>query len=125
MSTFYKLVSNLPFHPSVLGELTFYSRRLLKEEKLRRLGFFFMSLLLVMQVFGFISPPKPSLATSTNDIIYGATTKDAVLKAYNQNRDSLGRKDIKSLSLSKAFNFVNSLLNIFEIIYGQRFNSRN
>ena len=95
MSTFYKLVSNLPFHPSVLGELTFYSRRLLKEEKLRRLGFFFMSLLLVMQVFGFISPPKPSLATSTNDIIYGATTKDAVLKAYNQNRDSLGRKDIK------------------------------
>jgi uncharacterized repeat protein (TIGR01451 family) len=47
--------------------------------------------------FTIIAPAKSSLATSANDIIYGASSKEQVLKAYKNNRDNLGRTDIKAI----------------------------
>lgn len=83
---FKKLISNLPFNPSLIGQVSFYARRLHKEERLRRLGLIFMVLSLIVQMFAVASPPERSLAASANDIIYGGvqTTGDLV-DAYMRN----------------------------------------
>ena len=94
---FRKIVSNLPYHPAVMDQLTFYMHRLRQEEVIRRAGFLLTALVLIVQVFAIISPSKPSLATSPNDIIYGARSKEQILKAYRSNRDDLGRKDIQAI----------------------------
>lgn len=94
---FKKIVSNLPYHPVVLEQVSFYARRLRQEDSIRRAGLIFTALVIALQVFVIISPSKPSLATSANDIIYGANSKDQVLQAYNDNRDALGRTDIQAI----------------------------
>lgn len=92
---FRKLISNLPYHPAVLEQVAFYSHRLRQEDSIRRSGFVVVILVLLLQMVTIISPSKPSLATSTNDIIYGATSKEQIREAYANNRDALGRNDIK------------------------------
>jgi uncharacterized repeat protein (TIGR01451 family) len=94
---FKKLVSNLPFQPAALSQVSFYLRRLHQEESLRKIGFFLMIFVLIIQVFAIVSPSQPSLATSANDIIYGARSKDQVMQAYINNKDTLGRKDIRAI----------------------------
>lgn len=94
---FKKIVSNLPFHPTLLGDLGYYLRRVKQEESIRRLGLVFIVLAMSVQIFAFLSPTKSSLATSMADIVYGATSKDDIVKAYNKNRDPQGRKDVKEI----------------------------
>jgi len=94
---FKKIVSNLPFHPTLLGDLGYYLRRVKQEESIRRLGLVFVVLAMAVQIFAFVSPTKSSLATSTADIVYGATSKDDIVKAYNKNKDPQGRKDIREI----------------------------
>lgn len=83
---FKKLLSNLPYNPSLIGQVSFYANRLHSEEKIRRLGLFFVALSLVVQVFATVSPPEKSLAQSSNDILAGgfSSKADAVTKC-NQN----------------------------------------
>ena len=57
----------------------------------------YLHLVMFVQIFAILSPSKPSLATSANDIIYGASSKDQVLTAYRNNRDGLGRTDIRAI----------------------------
>lgn len=71
---FKKLISNLPFNPSLINQVAFYAKRLHKEEKLRRLGAGMMVLALIIQMFALISPPEPTLAASDNDILRGGFT---------------------------------------------------
>jgi fimbrial isopeptide formation D2 family protein len=94
---FKKLVSNLPFNPGLLQQLAFYGTRLRREKSLRKLSFGFMAATMVVNVFAVSIPAKNSLATSLNDIVYGATTKSSVLTAYKNNRDSGGRTDIRAI----------------------------
>lgn len=68
---FKKLLSNLPFNPSLIGQVSFYARRVHAEESVRRSGFVLLALALVVQVFAVISPPEQSLAESNNDIVRG------------------------------------------------------
>ncbi len=68
---FRKLISNLPFNPSLLDTVSFYARRVKQEESLRRIGFGFMGLAMFIQVFAVMAPPEPTLAASDNDIIRG------------------------------------------------------
>lgn len=68
---FKKLLSNLPFNPSLIAQVSFYSRRLRAEGSIRKMGFVFIALSLVVQGFAVLAPSEPSLASSTNDIIYG------------------------------------------------------
>jgi len=68
---FEKLLSNLPYNSSIVSDLAFYAKRIRKEESIRRLGFLFILLTFFVQFFAFLSPPKPSLAASTNDMING------------------------------------------------------
>ena len=94
---FRKLVSNLPFQPALLGQVGFYLHRIRQEESLRRLGFALTALVVIVQMFAIISPAKPSLATNAADIVYGATSRQDVLQAYKNNRDQLGRNDIRAI----------------------------
>lgn len=82
---FKKLLSNLPFTPSLIGQVAFYAKRLRQEEKLRRTGFILIVLAMAIQIFAVVSPPQPTLAESSNDIIRGGfTTKEqAVLHCLN------------------------------------------
>lgn len=94
---FRKLVSNLPFQPSLLSDVAFYAHRLRKEHAVRRLGFTLILVGFGIQIFAVAFPPESSLATNAGDIIYGATSKKDVLTAYRKDQDQLGRKDIRAI----------------------------
>jgi hypothetical protein len=82
---FKKLLSNLPFNPSLLDEVSFYYGRLRKEAAIRRLGFALMAAAMVVQFIAALYPPQQSLAASPNDILNGITDKDSILKAWDAN----------------------------------------
>lgn len=86
---FKKLLSNLPFNPSLIGQVSFYTKRLHREEALRRFGFVFVALALIVQVFAVVSPPEPTLAESDNDILRGgfSSREQAVNHCRSNTRD--------------------------------------
>lgn len=80
---FRKLVSNLPFNPSLLGQVGSYANRLRKEKSVRRLGFGFMALAMIMQLFAVVSPPQKSMAYSSDYIINGLNNRNDILRAWD------------------------------------------
>lgn len=80
---FRKLITNLPFNPSLLGQVSFYAKRLRQEESIRRVGFSFMALALLVQTFAVITPPQKSLAYSNDYIVNGLNTKQDLLNAWD------------------------------------------
>ncbi len=78
---FEKIIANLPYNPAILNDLGFYAKRIRQEDSLRRLGFLFIFLTFFVQFFAFLSPPKPSVAASTNDMINGGFTSISELTA--------------------------------------------
>lgn len=80
---FHKLISNLPFNPSLLGQVAFYAKRVKQEESLRRLGFGFVALAMFIQMFAVMAPPEKSLAYSSDYIINGLQTRDDILRAWD------------------------------------------
>ena len=94
---FRKLVSNLPFSPSLIHQLSFYSKRLKKEQFTRRIGLIFTILTLIVQSFTIFVPAKPTLAASTNDIVFGGGNLDSIKQTYVKGCDSQGRCDIKAI----------------------------
>jgi uncharacterized repeat protein (TIGR01451 family) len=94
---FKRLISNLPFQPSLLSDVVFYTNRLKKEQALRRFGLILVIVGVILQLVVVAFPPQSSLATNTSDIIYGASSKKDVLSAYRNNQDQLGRTDIRAI----------------------------
>lgn len=95
---FRKLVSNLAFSPALVGQLSFYARRLRKEEATRRTGLVFLALSLVVQSFAVFSPPESANAANADNIIYsGIRDKADLLAIYDRGSDSAGRKDIREI----------------------------
>ncbi len=86
---FKKLLSNLPFNPSLINQVAFYARRMNDEARIRRTGLLFVVLAMLLQVFAVISPPQPTLAESDNDIIRGGfqNVDQAVLHCLNGSLD--------------------------------------
>lgn len=68
---FKKLLSNLPFNPSLIGEVSFYAKRMHGEQAIRRTGLVFIVLAMFVQLFAIMSPAEPTLAESNNDVIRG------------------------------------------------------
>lgn len=90
MTKLNRLLSNLPFNPSLINQVGFYSKRLKQETSVRRIGFAFMALTFFVQLFAVVAPPQPSLAQDVNnDIIRGGfQTKDqAILMCIDPQRD--------------------------------------
>ncbi|MEI7683087.1 MAG: isopeptide-forming domain-containing fimbrial protein [Candidatus Saccharibacteria bacterium] len=89
-TTFKRLVSNLPYNPSLITQVTFYSKRLKQETSIRRLGFVFIALTMVVQLFAIIAPPTASSAQDVNnDLITGgfANRDQAVFNCIDGNKD--------------------------------------
>lgn len=86
---FRKLLSNLPFNPSLIGQVAFYARRLHREQGLRRTGLILVVLSMLLQMFAAMSPTEASRPGSTNDIIYGglSSKSDAVKKCTDNVQD--------------------------------------
>lgn len=83
---FRKIVSNLPFSPTLIGELGFYAKRLRKEEATRRLGLIFTALALVVQSMSVFSPPESANAANASDLISGGLhSRSAMLSAWDNN----------------------------------------
>lgn len=68
---FEKLLSTLPYNPASRQQLVFYGKRLHGEKSIRRLGLVLIALTFFVQFFAFISPPQPTMARSSNDLIDG------------------------------------------------------
>jgi hypothetical protein len=82
---FNKLLSNLPFNPSLLDQVSFYYGRLRQESSVRRLGFILMAAAMAIQFIATLYPPQQSLAASPNDVLDGITDKNSILRAWDAN----------------------------------------
>lgn len=83
---FKKIISNLPFSPSLIKDLGFYAKRLRSEEATRRLGLIFVALALVVQSLAVFQPPQSANASSDADFIPGGVKSVAeILSAYDNN----------------------------------------
>lgn len=82
---FKKLLSNLPFNPSLINQVSFYSKRLRAEGSIRKMGFIFMILSLAVQGFAAVAPSEPTLASSANDLIRGGINSSAEALSHCQN----------------------------------------
>lgn len=83
---FKKLLSNLPFNPSLISEVSFYAKRLQKESAIRKMGLIFMALTLVVQFMAVISPAEASNQCSSNDVIRcGFRSRDEAVQKCNAN----------------------------------------
>lgn len=78
-----RLISSLPFNPSLLSELSIYARKLKNEQPVRRLGFILILLGLVVQFIAAGTPLQKSLAASDNDLVKGGLqTKQDIINAW-------------------------------------------
>ncbi len=74
---FEKLVSLLPYNPSLAHQLSFYGKRMREEASIRRIGLLFIVLAFMVQFFAVLSPPQPTSADSSTDLINGGITSRA------------------------------------------------
>lgn len=79
---FNKLLSNLPFNPSLINQVAFYGKRLKKETSVRRIGFLFIAATMALQVFAVVAPPKQSSANPGNDLIPNGFSSPATAVNY-------------------------------------------
>lgn len=95
---FGRIVSNLPFSPALIGQLSLYARRLRGEEVMRRLGLLFTALAIIVQTFVLLNPPEAHAAASSANLVFeGASNKEDFLRAYDANIDRAGHKDIQQI----------------------------
>jgi uncharacterized repeat protein (TIGR01451 family) len=103
---FDKILSNLPYNPSMIEQASFYSRRLKQEQSVRRLGVIMIVLSMFVQIFAGALPPEKSLAYSDNHIQNGVKTRRDLLQAWDNPRSDVAaiykkfgvsRKDIADL----------------------------
>jgi plastocyanin len=86
-----KLFSNLSFNPSMVEQLSFYSRRLKKEESVRRLGLILLAMSMLVQAFAANFPAEKSLASSDNHIINGIKSRDDILRAWDNSSSDVAK----------------------------------
>ena len=114
---FRKIISNLPFSPSLINELGFYAKRLRKEEATRRIGLILTALALVVQSFATFSPPESANAANSGDLVYGGfSNRTEMLSACKNNtqgfRDLIIHADITCEILANSkFGEIHSRVN--------------
>jgi hypothetical protein len=106
---FRKLISNLPFNPSLVSQVSFYAKRVNEEATVRRAGFALIALAMFIQMFAIVAPPEKSLAASDNHIINGLKTRSDILAAWDRagsdipsiyGKFGLTRTDIEKLPMN-------------------------
>lgn len=82
---FEKLLSLLPYNPGLTHQMAFYSRRMREEAAIRRTGVIFLTLAFTIQFIAVLSPPQPTVANSSNDLINGGISSAADAKRHCSN----------------------------------------
>lgn len=83
-----KIISNLAFSPTTMDQVSFYAKRLKKEESVRRLGLVLVVFSMFIQIFAAMVPPEKSMAASNNDVVHGGVRNLEDFKAnYNSKAD--------------------------------------
>lgn len=77
---FEKLLSLLPYNPGLTHQMAFYARRMREEASIRRTGVIFLTLAFTIQFIAILSPPQPTVADSSNDLITGGINSAADAK---------------------------------------------
>jgi hypothetical protein len=128
---FKKLISNLPFNPSLIQQISFYADRIHKEEHARRIGVLFMVLTLCVQLFAVTVQPESSMASSGNDIIPGGFSSQSqavdhcrrnshsfgtILNHYGVSCDAVARASVRSI---RSTDYDRKLLSIGRRIYNK------
>ncbi|MES2631180.1 MAG: hypothetical protein V4611_04445 [Patescibacteria group bacterium] len=98
---FKKIVSQLSFSPALVGQLSFYAKRLKKEQTTRRLGLVFVALALVVQSLVVFQAPESANASNGNDFIPGGLGTGSSLSLNN----FLGPYDQNTRNLKDIFNY--------------------
>ena len=105
---FYNIVSNLSLSPASTSHLTFYWRRLKREEITRKFSMVMAGALVFLQIATIVAPPDPATASSSNDIIRGGINtpnpKQTLLNEYDKKAEiraiythfGITRNDIKN-----------------------------
>lgn len=89
-TNFKRLVSNLPYNPSLINQVSFYAKRLKQETSVRRMGFAFIALTFLVQIFAVVAPPTATSASDpNNDLISGgfSSQSQAVLNCLDGGKD--------------------------------------
>jgi uncharacterized repeat protein (TIGR01451 family) len=85
---FEKLLALIPYNPGLLGQMSFYSRRMREEASIRRIGMIFLTLAFVLQFLAVLNPPQSTFANSCtdNNILHcGYTDQQDAVNKCNQN----------------------------------------
>lgn len=91
---FNKLLSNLPYNPSLINQVAFYAKRLHRESSLRRIGFFFVAATMALQVFASIVPAQANsnCDPTGNDILScGFHTPEEAFKKCRKNEQQFAQ----------------------------------
>jgi len=109
---FRKIVANLSFSPALVGQLSFYAKRLRKEEVTRRMGLIFVALALVVQSLVVFQPPESANASNPADMVNGGLglgsnrSYDKFIRPYDANtkflKDSMNRFGITRQEIVSA-----------------------
>lgn len=92
---FKRVISNLSFSPTLVGQLGIYSKKLKKEQTIRKFGLIFVILTLIIQYLIIFQPPESANTSNRNDMIIGGiNTKesdslDKYLAEYDSNKRNL------------------------------------
>lgn len=99
---FRKIVSNLPFSPALVGQLSFYAKRLRKEEATRKTALVLTALALVVQSFAVFSPPEAANASSNADFVGGGVSNvQEFLRYYDRNHKGI-KSIFNSIGITRA-----------------------
>ncbi|HVI60903.1 MAG TPA: hypothetical protein VM535_01960, partial [Candidatus Saccharimonadales bacterium] len=103
---FEKLLSQLPYNPGLVQQMSFYSRRMREEASIRRVGMVFIVLAFMVQFFAVLSPPKSTVASSDNDLISGGigSAGDAARHCRNNSRGFGGILDTYGITCQQVAN---------------------
>lgn len=74
---FEKILSSLPYNPSLIDNLSFYFKRIKAEKSIRKAGLIFIILTFFVQFFSFYNPPTTVSADVSNDLISGGFSTQA------------------------------------------------
>ncbi len=106
---FRKLITNLSFSPTLIGEVAQYAKKLKKEEKIRRWGVFLLIPAMALQIIAIVRPPESANTASNYDLVYGGISSVGDL-LYHYDKNELNIKDIfTSLGITRS-----ELLNLTE-----------
>ncbi|MBH2007879.1 hypothetical protein I8H83_04695 [Candidatus Saccharibacteria bacterium] len=99
---FQKLVANLSFSPSLVGELGFYAKQLKREEIIRLYGLLGALALLLLQLVIAAHPTESANTTHANDLLYGGFhDKKELLEKYDRNEQNF-QDILSSFSINRS-----------------------